>query len=53
LIQNTDLTVHDIAHQEQVSGAYVYYLLVFLRWHPILSRPLSTAGIRRNSPRRN
>ena len=34
LIQNTKLTVHDIAREERVSAAYIYNLCVFPGWHP-------------------
>ena len=46
LIQNTDLTVHDIARQEQVSGAYVYYLLRL----PSLAPDIVTAIINGRNP---
>ena len=46
LIQNTDLTVHDIARQEKVSGAYVYSLLRL----PSLAPGIITAIINGRNP---
>jgi site-specific DNA recombinase len=46
LIQNTDLTVHDIAREEGVSGAYVYCLLRL----PSLSPDIVTAIINGRNP---
>jgi site-specific DNA recombinase len=46
LIQNTDLTVHDIAREEGVSGAYVYILLRL----PSLAPDIVTAIINGRNP---
>jgi site-specific DNA recombinase len=46
LIQNTDLTVHDIAREEEVSGAYVYCLLRL----PSLAPDIVTAIINGRNP---
>jgi len=46
LMQNTDLTVHVIARQEQVSGAYVYRLLRL----PSLAPDIITAIINGKNP---
>jgi DNA invertase Pin-like site-specific DNA recombinase len=46
LIQNTDLTVHDIAREEAVSGAYVYCLLRL----PSLAPDIVTAIINGRNP---
>ena len=46
LIQNAELTVHDIAREEQVSGAYVYSLLRL----PSLAPDIVTAIINGRSP---
>ena len=54
LVQNTDLTVHSIAHQERVSANYVSTAFCASpAWRLISSPPLSTARTRRNSPPRN
>ena len=46
LIQNAELTVHDIAREEQVSGAYVYSLLRL----PSLAPDIVTAIINGRNP---
>ncbi len=46
LIQNSDLTVHDIASQERVTGAYVYSLLRL----PSLAPDIVTAIINGRNP---
>jgi site-specific DNA recombinase len=46
LIQNTDLTVHDIAREEGVSGSYVYILLRL----PSLAPDIVTAIINGRNP---
>ena len=46
LIQNTDLTVHDIARDEGVSGSYVYILLRL----PSLAPDIVTAIINGRNP---
>src|ERR1700722_20198586 len=47
LSQNTELTVHDVAHDERVSAAYIYNLLRL----PWLAPDITTAIINGRQPR--